>query len=208
MILEPNWNAPSNIRALMTRVPLEVDLPYQPTWLTQVHGAKVVSLPGPQNQEADAAVTHQAGTICVVKTADCLPILVTNQAGTEVAAIHAGWRGLVAGVIEATFAKMRAHPQDCLAWIGPAISQAHFEVGPEVRDAFLKVDLDFATDFLQNAAGRYQANLARMAEKVLRKLGVNQVSQSGLCTYADPRFYSYRRDHGQTGRMASLIYIL
>ncbi len=207
MIIKPAWPAPTHIQAWTTRIPFAHPLPTEPVWLKQVHGTKVVHLPGPPDQEADAAFTTTPGVICVVKTADCLPILVTNITGTEVAAIHAGWRGLAAGVIEATFAKMASRPQDCLAWIGPAISQAHFEVGPEVRTAFLNIHPDFAPAFIQNQRNHYQADLAWMAEQILQKIGVQQVYQSGLCTYADPRFYSYRRDQGQTGRMANLIYI-
>ena len=208
MIIEPNWPSPSQIRALTTRVPFELDLPVEPTWLKQVHGTRVIRLPGLPDQEADAVVSSLPNTICVVKTADCLPILVTHQFGEEVAAIHAGWRGLAAGVIEATFASMHSRPQDCMAWIGPAISQAHFEVGPEVRECFLNKHPDFERAFIKNHRGHDQADLAWMAEQVLHQLGVKNVYQSGLCTYADPRFYSYRRDQGQTGRMASLIYIL
>ena len=208
IVIEPNWPAPSRIRAFTTRIPLEVDLPAEPIWLKQVHGTRVVRLPVLPEQEADAVVSSVSDTICVVKTADCLPILVTHQSGKEVAAIHAGWRGLAAGVIEASFVEMHSRPQDCIAWIGPAISQPYFEVGPEVRDCFLNAHPDFDQAFVKNHRNHYQADLAWMAEQILSQLGVKKVYQSGLCTYADRRFYSYRRDSGQTGRMASLIYIL
>ncbi|MCX7123479.1 MAG: peptidoglycan editing factor PgeF [Gammaproteobacteria bacterium] len=208
MIIEPNWPAPRNIRALMTRVPLEVSLPLEPTWLQQVHGSGVIRLPAASDQVADAAVSSVPSAICIVKTADCLPILVTHTLGIEVAAIHAGWRGLLSGVIESTFSNMHSPPEDCIAWIGPAISKAHFEVGPEVREAFLIAHPDFESAFVENQRGHYQADLAWMAAEVLHQSGIKKVYQSSLCTYADSRFYSYRRDQGQTGRMASLIYIL
>jgi YfiH family protein len=208
VIIKPRWPAPSNITALTTCLPLAFALPAEPGWLKQVHGTTAVALPGPFEPEADASYTHQSGVICVVKTADCLPILITHREGAEVAAVHAGWRGLVAGVIESSFAKMQSDPEECLAWIGPAISPAHFEVGPEVRAAFLLKHPDFDDAFVPNQRGHYQADLAWMAEQILQKIGVKKIYHSGLCTYADTRFYSYRRDQGQTGRMASLIYIL
>ena len=207
-MLKPAWPAPANIQAFTTRLPLEFDLPAEPIWLKQVHGKQVIRLPALPEQEADAAITTQAQTLCVVKTADCLPILVTHQAGKEVAAIHAGWRGLAAGVIEATFAQVQSDPSEYMAWIGPAISQAHFEVGPEVRETFLNLHPEFEPAFVQNQRAHYQADLAWMAEQILHQIGVKQVYQSGVCTYSDRRFYSYRRDQGQTGRMANLIYIL
>jgi YfiH family protein len=207
MIIKPNWSAPPQVHAVMMKLPCEYPLPSEPIWLKQVHGTGVVQLPGPINQEADASLTTTPGVVCVVKTADCLPILVTNQLGQEVAAIHAGWRGLVAGVIEATFAKMVSHPEHCLAWIGPSISQAHFEVGPEVRGAFLERHPDFSPAFIKNQRDHYQANLAWMAEQILQKIGVQKIDQSGLCTYADSRFYSYRRNPGEVRRLASLIYL-
>lgn len=186
------------------------DLPSLPSklhFLKQVHGATAVKAPFPAGTEGDAVITRTPGVICAVKTADCLPILVSNQSGTEIAAIHAGWKGLAAGIIEATFAKLESPGHQCLAWIGPAICQSHFEVGPEVREAFVSKNPAWTCAFHPGAPGKFQGNLPLIAEMILKDLGVT-IHQSGLCTYEDLAFPSYRRDQGTLKRMVSLCYIL
>lgn len=182
-------------------------LPSEPAWLAQVHGTRVVTARrGGTPVEADAAVSREPGTVCAVLTADCLPVLFASRRGDEVAAAHAGWRGLAAGVLEATLAAMRTAPHGLLAWLGPAIGQPAFEVGDEVRSAFLDRSPDQARFFRRNERGRWQADLAGLARHRLEQAGVD-VSGGGHCTLADPgRFYSYRRD-GECGRMASLVWI-
>jgi hypothetical protein len=141
-----------------------------------------------------------------VRTADCLPVLLCAADGTEIAAAHAGWRGLAAGIIEETIAAMSTLPADLLAWFGPAISQPAFEVGGEVRDAFLATTPLAADAFIRNKRGRWQADLYELAAQRLQLAGVSEVFGGGLCTYEDKaRFYSYRRD-ADTGRMLSFIY--
>jgi len=185
-------------------------LPAAPCWLSQVHGTDVVELKaGPeaaQTPVADAAVTRERGVVAAVLVADCLPVLLASTAGDAVAVAHAGWRGLAAGVIEVAVAALAAPVGAVCAWLGPAISAAHFEVGEEVRSAFVAHDGQAAEAFLPNPRGRWQCDLARLARQRLAALGVTAVEGADACTYADPRrFYSYRRD-GVTGRMAALIW--
>jgi len=143
--------------------------------------------------------------VCAVQVADCLPVLLAT--GAAVAAAHAGWRGLAAGVLEATVARLGADPAQLIAWLGPAIGAQHFEVGTEVRDAFLAHDGAAADAFAANARGRWQCDLATLARQRLRRAGVQRVFGGHWCTYADPaRFFSYRRD-GNCGRMAALIWL-
>jgi YfiH family protein len=185
-------------------------LPAEPAWLEQVHGCGVADLdqqappgsPGP----ADAAVARIPGRVCAIQVADCMPVLLAAADGSAVAAAHAGWRGLAGGVLEATARAMRAPPGELLAWLGPAIGQAHFEVGEEVRAAFLAADPGAAAAFTANARGRWQCDLYALARRRLAALGVSAIHGGGWCTYADPgRFFSYRRD-GRCGRMAALIW--
>lgn len=209
--IRADWPAPAGILAGTTSRRSETfAFPAEPQWLQQVHGSRVVRAGskdfagGPP--EADAIVADRPGDICIVQTADCLPILMCATDGREIAAIHAGWRGLVAGVIEATIAAMSAAPTDLIAWFGPAISQPAFEVGDEVRAAFLAADAGAAAQFEPNARGRWQADLYALGRRRLVQQGVNSVYGGGLCTYADAgRFFSYRRD-GQTGRLYSFIF--
>jgi YfiH family protein len=193
-------------------------LPAEPEWLQQVHGICVMDLdsPGPSGPAnpgpADAAVTRQPGRICAILTADCLPVLLAADAGDRVGAAHAGWRGLAAGVIEATVAALGAPPRQLLAWLGPAIGPRHFEVGAEVREEFLRCagTGDTAADdaaFVPNARGRYMADLYALARRRLLRLGVERIYGGGECTYTDAaRYYSHRRD-GRTGRQATLIWL-
>jgi len=209
--LRADWPAPDNVVAGTVLRDSNHELPAVPQWLKQVHGARVVHIgssdfsSGPP--EADAVIANRAGDLCAVRTADCLPIMLCAIDGSEVAAIHAGWRGLAAGIIEATVTEMAAMPADLIAWLGPAISQGAFEVGDEVRNAFLDHSPVSEAAFTANDRGRWQADLYKLAIQRLGDTGVFKVSGGGLCTFDDPaRFYSYRRD-GETGRMLNFVYL-
>lgn len=182
-------------------------LPSDPAWLKQVHGNVVAEADGMAGvPDADASVARKPGTVCAVMTADCLPLLLCDQAGTTVAAAHAGWRGLADGVIEATVRAMDIAPEELLVWLGPAIGPQAFEVGNEVRQAFMAFDANAADAFVPRGE-KWLADIYLLARQRLALLGVTQVYGGGLCTYSDQnRFYSYRRD-GATGRMASLIWL-
>ncbi len=186
----------------------ELGLPAQPRWLRQVHGCAVLDA-GAQGGEctADAVSAGSPGQVCAVLTADCLPVLLCDRAGTRVAAVHAGWRGLAAGVIEAAVERLGRPGSELLAWLGPAIGPGAFEVGPEVRAAFLQGDPAAADAFVPTRPGHWLADIYRLSRLRLGALGVGLVSGGDYCTVSDPeRFYSYRRD-GVTGRMASLIWL-
>jgi len=189
-------------------------LPSEPVWLNQTHGLTIVDvaqagcLP-----EADASVSSHPGAVCVVMTADCLPILLCDEQGSVVGAAHAGWRGLCDGVIEATVQAMKVPAPTLMAWLGPAIGPAEFEVGDEVRAAFVAQQPQAAAAFVPiafgvpGASGKWLADLYQLARLRLNALGVTRVYGGGLCTYSDAeRFYSYRRD-GVTGRMGSFIWL-
>jgi YfiH family protein len=182
-------------------------LPAEPLWLRQVHGTAVTVAGREHPAESDAAVAFERGCILAILSADCLPVLLTDRDGTVVAAAHAGWRGLAAGVIEAVVRQMHRDPAELMAWLGPAIGPRAFEVGEEVRQALLDAD-PLATDaFAPNARGRWQADLFLLARRRLDALGIPRIDGGGVCTYDDAvRFYSHRRD-GRTGRMASLIWM-
>ena len=207
--ISADWPAPPGIVAGTTLRDSDFELPAEPRFLNQVHGAAVVRWEGinaGESPDADAIVSAAPQSLCAVRTADCLPVLLCSRDGAEVAAIHAGWRGLAAGVIEAAVEALQTRPADVMAWFGPAISQRAFEVGDEVREAFCAVSADAATAFEQNDRGRWQADLYLLGRQRLAAAGVDAVSGGGLCTHADPEnFYSYRRD-GSTGRMLSFVY--
>lgn len=235
--LIPDWPAPARVRAMMTtrrtgassapfnafnlaahvgddpaavaanRTALRRHLPAEPLWLNQVHGTAVAEAArDTAGCTGDAAIADQSGQVCAVLTADCLPVLFCDRAGTVVAAAHAGWRGLAAGVLETTVARMRRPPGQILAWLGAAIGPAAFEVGPEVRTAFVARHPAAASAFIPRA-DRFFADLYALARIRLAAAGVTGIHGGGLCTYNDTtRFYSYRRE-GQTGRMASLIWM-
>ncbi len=191
-------------RALLQQA---LHLPAEPCWINQTHGIEVVTLEQDSSRDADAAITRLPGTVAVVMTADCLPILVCNRDGTEVAAIHAGWRGLQAGVIQATLASMVSANERLMAWVGPGISQGNFEVGEEVRTAFVDSIPRAESFFRANRAGHWLCDLAGLAESVLLGQGVGEVCRYAGCTHGDAdRFFSYRRN-ATTGRFASLIWI-
>ncbi|MEN8176135.1 MAG: peptidoglycan editing factor PgeF [Pseudomonadota bacterium] len=177
-------------------------------WLRQVHGCGLATVgrdrPGTC---ADASYADKPGNACVVLTADCLPVLITNRSGTRAAAAHAGWRGLAAGVLGTAVARFPDAPADLMAWLGPAIGPGSFEVGADVRDAFVTEDPGAAGCFVDGGPGHWLADLYALARRRLAALGVNSVYGGEYCTVSDPRrFYSYRRD-GATGRMASLIWV-
>jgi polyphenol oxidase len=186
----------------------QLNLPAEPLWLEQVHGRQVVdAATAGRRPAADACLCRESGRVCVVMTADCLPVLFCDRAGTVVAAAHAGWRGLAAGVLEATVEALAVAPEQVLAWLGPAIGPEAFEVGEEVREAFTAVHKDADAAFVARSNGRWLADLYRLARLRLRAVGVDAVYGGGFCTFSDPeRFYSFRRDR-TTGRMASLIWL-
>ncbi|MEQ4451049.1 purine nucleoside phosphorylase YfiH [Kosakonia sp. YIM B13605] len=184
-------------------------LPSKPVWLEQVHGTDVLALSGGPyvSKRADASYSNTPGTVCAVMTADCLPVLFCNQSGTEVAAAHAGWRGLCAGVLEQTVACFADKPGNLLAWLGPAIGPQAFEVGAEVREAFLARDPLADSAFLPHGK-KYFADIYQLARQRLASLGVHHVFGGDRCTFSDKdNFFSYRRDK-TTGRMASFIWLI
>ncbi|WP_024619499.1 peptidoglycan editing factor PgeF [Pseudomonas kilonensis] len=178
-----------------------------PAWLQQVHGIAVVEADPAQVATADASWTDTPGIACTAMTADCLPVLFCNRAGTRVAAAHAGWRGLANGVLEATLDSLAVPADEILAWLGPAIGPQTFEVGPEVREAFIAQLPQAAQAFTASPnAGKFLADIYTLARLHLAARGVTAVYGGGLCTVTDPRFFSYRRNP-RTGRFASLIWI-
>lgn len=180
----------------------------KPLWLHQVHGLTVLDAGlADSGAEADAAVAHESGLACAVMTADCLPVLFCDRAGTVVAAAHAGWRGLAAGILEHTVEKMGAPANQILAWLGPAIGPSAFEVGEEVRAAFVQQDDQADTAFVRKGEGKYLADLYCLARQRLVAAGVDRIYGGGWCTFNDSsRFFSYRRD-GVTGRMGSFVWL-
>ena len=235
-LIIPDWPAPANVRSIQTtrkggvssapydslnlgmhvgdfalaveqnRMRLNRFFPSEPVWLEQVHGTTVAHadhagcLP-----MADACVGRRG--VCVVMTADCLPILLCDRSGTVVGAVHAGWRGLAAGVIEATVAAMDVEAENLMAWLGPAISQAAFEVGEDVRSAFVDADALTESAFAEGSAGKYQADIYQLARRRLNLLDITQIYGGDRCTYGEPEhFFSYRRD-GVTGRMGTFIWL-
>lgn len=209
-MIRPDWLAPANVVAGTTLVDTPDDaLPAGLVLLNQVHGARVVAIAdvraAADPTDADAVTGREAGDVCAVRTADCLPVLFCARDGSQIAAAHAGWRGLAAGVLENTVAALAPVPGELLAWIGPAISQPNFEVGEEVRTAFVKHDPAAARCFAANQRGRWQADLFALARQRLVSAGVTDIHGGEWCTFADTaRFHSYRRDP-TCGRMVSFI---
>ncbi len=199
---------PAAVAANRARLRAAAGLPAEPAWLRQVHGARVVRLPAGEGEapEADGAWTDRPGVVCAVLTADCLPVLLCDRAGTRVAALHAGWRGLAAGVLEAGVAALGAEPGTLLAWLGPAIGPAGFVVGREVVAA-LGGEPGAAPWAVAAGGGRWRVDLWAVARERLARAGVAEIHGGGLCTWSDAeRFYSYRRE-GRTGRMATLVWL-
>ncbi len=183
-------------------------LPSEPVWLQQVHGTRIAGMSDDAvDCRADGMISDRPGEVCVVMTADCLPVLLCNRQGDRVGAVHAGWRGLADGVIEAAIARFEQPGSELLAWMGPAIGPDAFEVGNEVRDRFLAHDPSCETAFRENRPGHWLADIYLLARLRLKQLGIGFIGGGGYCTVSDrERFFSYRRD-GVTGRMASLIWI-
>jgi YfiH family protein len=204
------------------RVRQKLRLPTEPVWLEQVHGTVVVHLGAAAARTrplaggadelvsaptGDSAVAWGAGHVCAIRVADCMPVLFAARDGSAVAAAHAGWRGLAAGVLEATVRRLAVPPSQLIAWMGPAIGSAHFEVGDEVRAAFTATDAGAASAFVANERGRWQCDLYALARRRLTAIAVSGIYGGGWCTFADSeRFFSYRRN-SQCGRMAALIWI-
>jgi polyphenol oxidase len=210
-IIIPDWPAPANIQALMTTRQTDVEklnLPSEPIWLNQVHGAAVVIADEVISQdkalrEADAAYTQKSNIVCVVRTADCLPILITDKKGSVVAAIHAGWKGLACGVIEATLRKLSAPAEELLVWLGAAIGPDRFEVGEDVYEKFPEDHHAFQVI----PHHKYLCNIYLLAKNRLKKYGVSHIYGGTECTYTNShQFYSHRRAK-DTGRMVSLIWM-
>jgi YfiH family protein len=237
VVVQPNWPAPAGVQAFCTtrsggcsegpwsslnlgersgdnpghvrenRRRLNALLPAPPQWLRQVHGVQVALHPGQPGPEleADALVARGPGQVCAVLAADCLPVLFCDRGGSRVAATHAGWRGLAAGVLQATIEALDSGPGELLAWLGPAIGPSVYEVGPEVAEAFAGCEAGLRP---ARRDGHWLLDLYTVARLKLQSAGVHAVHGGGLCTYSDPaRFYSYRRD-GETGRMASVIWLV
>ncbi|WP_165668119.1 peptidoglycan editing factor PgeF [Metapseudomonas otitidis] len=235
--LTPDWPAPARVRACVTtradgvslppydsfnlgdhvdddpaavasnRLKLTTTLGCQPAWLSQVHGIRVVEADPTRVETADASWSQAPGIASLVMTADCLPALFCNRDGTRVAAAHAGWRGLANGVLEATLDALATPADQILVWLGPAIGPDAFEVGPEVREAFIAQHAEADTAFRPSAnAGRYLADIYALARIRLAARGITAVYGGGFCTVSDPRFYSYRRA-SRTGRFASLVWL-
>ncbi len=221
--IQPEWPAPPQVKAFCSlracgnmaeetqRLQLKerLNLPSEPIWIQQVHGNTVIEARAlHRGQEADASFTTEIGQVCAVLTADCLPILLCGPKGPQVAAIHAGWRGLANGIIGQTLKKLSLPPQQFLAWLGPAIGPLKYEVGAEVYEIFCAQSLDNQKAFQKTSATTWLANLYKLARLQLRALGVSQIFGAEYCTYTEnDNFFSYRREQGKTGRMASLIWI-
>lgn len=211
MLIKPNWPLPSSIQAFCTtRISdlEQVALPDTPCWLKQIHGSQVVELSDWQpGYNADASFTLEPKKICVVKTADCLPILLANKEATAVAAIHAGWRGLSQGVLDTTIKALPVDNASLYAWLGPAISQKHFEVGEDVLTAFAEQDFDTDSYFKKAHHNKWFADIYGLARQRLTELGITQIYGGEYCTYEQTKlFYSHRRSQ-DVGRMASLIWL-
>lgn len=212
----PDWPAHACVRALVTtRGEADPALPAPAAWLRQVHGARVVEAHdavggargASHEPEADASVARAPGAVCVVKAADCLPVLLADDAGGVVAAAHAGWRGLAAGVLEATVGAMRVPPASLVAWLGPAIGPQAYEIGEEVRAAFLARDAALAAAFAPNRPGHWLLDLYAAARQLLAARGVTRVHGGGFCTYSEPaRFPSWRRDRSRE-RIAAFVWL-
>ncbi|MGA9855529.1 MAG: peptidoglycan editing factor PgeF [Gammaproteobacteria bacterium] len=204
-------DAPDSVAENRRRLCAALNLHKQPHWLKQTHSAHVAHLNDDdpkQSLTADAAITQSTDECCVVMTADCLPVLFCERTGQTVAAAHAGWRGMVAGVLEATVAAMRTPVDDIFAWLGPAIGPSVYEVGEEVRVALLQDQPQAEQAFEPVTTGKWRCDLYLLASQRLRQAGIRHIYGGGFCTYTErERFFSYRRD-GECGRMATLIWLV
>ena len=235
--LVPDWPAPAHVRAFVTtrdggtsegeygtmnlgmnsgdeparvaanRARVRQHLPGDPVYLAQVHGADVADIDRFGAERADAAVASERGRVAVVLTADCLPVFLTDRAGTRVAVAHAGWRGMAAGVLENAVRALDRDAREVIAWMGPAIGPDAFEVGPEVRQAFMAADARAAEAFKPGKPGKFMADLYHLARQRLAAAGVTSVGGGSFCTFHEPaRFFSYRRVQ-KSGRMGAFIWI-
>lgn len=235
--ITPDWPAPRRVRAFVTtraggvsegeyasmnlgmssgddpervarnRALVRSHLPGEPLWLAQVHGTAVVKPGSVPGLRADASVAGAPGDVCVVLTADCMPVLLATAKGDKVGVAHAGWRGMAAGVIENAIAALQTQPAEVIAWMGPAIGPDAFEVGPEVREAFVADDGGADSAFKSHRPGKYMADLYALARRRLARAGVTQVHGGGYCTFHEAeRFFSYRRVQ-KSGRMGAFIWI-
>ncbi|MGH8146615.1 MAG: peptidoglycan editing factor PgeF [Rhodanobacteraceae bacterium] len=202
-------DAPSAVAANRAFLRDALALPSEPRWLRQVHGTQVALFGAAPCAEsvADAAVTRARGVVLAIQTADCMPVLFCADDGSEIAAAHAGWRGLSAGVLEATMVAMHTPRENILAWLGPAIAAKSYEVGDEVREAFLAHDPSSTSAFADTRPGHWLCDLYELARQRLHTAGVMQISGGGLDTFTDTRLHSYRRDGAHSGRMVSLVWI-
>jgi polyphenol oxidase len=200
-------DAPEAVQENRRQLRTHYQLPSEPLWLQQVHATDVAIDTGARTEQpmADASVSLIPHSVLAVLTADCLPVLFCNAHGSEVAAAHAGWRGLAAGMLEATVAAMRSAPAELMAWLGPAAGPAHYEIDERVRHIFLAADLQSHRAFIETRPGHYLIDLPAIARQRLLAAGVQHVYGGEYCTLSDTRFYSHRREQ-QTGRMASLIW--
>lgn len=234
--IEASWPAPKNIKAYTTlksgwgeRHPYQdtyvgfytsnpeestklqtlLQLPTEPIWVKQTHSMIALeATPDNKEKEADATFSNQPEQVCAILTADCLPVLICNTKGTQVAAIHAGWRGLAGGIIESTVNQLKQPATELMAWLGPAIGPTKFEVGQDVYNAFTLKHPEAVRAFKPHTDGKWLANLYELAKIRLNLLGISQIYGGDYCTYTqDDLFFSYRRDQGKTGRMVSLIWI-
>lgn len=195
---------PAHVAENRRQLAAALNLPAEPVWLTQVHGHRTVRAEAPGDRTADAAYARESGVVCVVMTADCLPVLLCSRDGLAVAAAHAGWKGLAGGVLESAVESMGT--DDLMAWLGPAIGPEAFEVGGEVREAFTARGAEFADGFRAVGDGKFLADIYHLARLTLNRLGIADIYGGGWCTHAQADdFFSYRRDR-TTGRMASLIW--
>jgi YfiH family protein len=195
------------VAANRARLRAALRLPSEPCWLEQVHGTRILDLDSEASGPADGAITARPGVVCAVLTADCLPVLLCDAAGQRVGVAHAGWRGLLNGVLPAAVAALGCAPGEVVAWLGPAIGQAAYEVGAEVREAFVARAPAAEKRFDPNPQGRWQADLYGLARDALAAAGVRSVHGGGYCTYTEAeRFFSHRRE-APCGRMATLIWI-
>ena len=197
---------PGRVARARAHVQRALDLPRPPHWLTQVHGTRIVAF-GDADRRADGVWSQRTGEPCVVLTADCLPVLMARCDGSAVGAFHAGWRGLLDGILERGVRTLATAGEALSVWIGPAICQSCYQVGDDVRDAFLTHHAEAATAFREDGPGHWRMDLAALARQRLHAAGVRQVTGGELCTACLPQdYYSYRRD-GQTGRFATLIWL-
>ena len=194
-------------RVARNRAILGACLPAEPAWVKQVHGTVVIeAAKATPETEADGLVTRAAGAVCAVLTADCLPVLLADRTGKTVGIAHAGWRGLAAGIIENVVRAMDVPASNLIAYVGPGIGPQRYEVGEDVRQAFVGKEPDAAAAFVSRQNGRYLADLHKLARQRLSAAGVDEVHSASVCTVSDGRFFSFRRD-GVTGRMASLVWL-